>query len=124
HSLYLETLGELGIVGFVLLVGALAAAVALGARRLARVRDAERTLIAALLGAATAYLIGAGIDWMWELTAVTLVGICVLGLLVGPVTPNGTRPARRLTRLVAAAAAGAAGVAEAVALLPAIGWGG
>jgi len=120
HSLVFETLGELGIVGFVLLVGSLAAAVAVGARRLLRTRDAERTLIAALLGAATAYLIGAGIDWMWELTAVTLVGVCTLGLLVGPVTPNGTRPARRLTRVAAAAAAGAVVVAEAVALLAGI----
>src|SRR5439155_18898381 len=40
HSLYLETLGELGLVGFVLLVGALAVAVAVGAQRLLRARDA------------------------------------------------------------------------------------
>ena len=120
HSLYLETLGELGIVGFVLLVGSLAAAVAVGARRLLRTRDAERTLIAALLGAATAYLIGAGIDWMWELTAVTLVGVGTLGLLAGSSTPNGLRPLRRLPRVAAGAIAGAVVVAEAIALLTGI----
>ena len=120
HSLYLETLGELGIVGFVLLVGSLAAAVAVGGRRLLRTRDAERTLIAALLGAATAYLIGAGIDWMWELTAVTLVGVCTLGLLAGPGTPSTTRPLRRLPRVAAAVAVGAVVIAEAVALLAGI----
>ena len=86
HSLYLETLGELGLVGFLLLVGALAAGVAVGVRRLVGARGAERAAIAALLGTLTAYLVAAGIDWMWELTAVTLVGVCALGLLAGPAT--------------------------------------
>src|SRR5262249_59764576 len=84
HSLYLETLGELGIVGFMLLVGAFAAGVVVAVRRLRGTSGGERSLIAALLGTLTAYLIGAGVDWMWELTAVTLVGVFVLGLLTGP----------------------------------------
>jgi tetratricopeptide (TPR) repeat protein len=117
HSLYLETLGELGIVGFLLLIGSFAAAIAVGAQRLLRARGTDRTLIAALLGAATVYLIGAGIDWMWELTAVSLVGITTLGLIVGPATPDGPRPQRRLPRVAIAAAAGAVMAAEAIALL-------
>ena len=117
HSLYLETLGELGIVGFLLLVGALAAAATVGVRRLVRARGAERTLVAALLGAATTYLLGAGVDWMWELTAVTLVGVCMLGLLVAPAAPDGHRALPGLTRVVVAVAATAVVVAEAIVLL-------
>ena len=88
HSLYLETLGELGIVGFALLVGALAAGVAVGVRRLRRAGGAERTALAALLGTLVAYLVGAGLDWMWELTAVTLVGVVALGLLARLARPR------------------------------------
>src|SRR5215216_3749305 len=64
HSVYLETLGELGLVGFLLLVGALASGAAVAAQRL-RARNADRTAIAGLLGAFATYLIGAGTDWMW-----------------------------------------------------------
>jgi hypothetical protein len=120
HSLYLETLGELGIVGFLLLVGALAAGVVVAVGRLLRSRDAERALIAALLGSLTAYLIGAGVDWMWELTAVTLVGVFVLALLTGPATGTTSAAASargRLAVVVAVVAAGAIVAAEAVSLL-------
>jgi len=86
HSLYLETLGELGIVGFLLLAGTLATGLAVAVARLARARDPARAAVAALLGTLVAYLVGAGVDWMWELTAVTLVGVCALGLLTGPAT--------------------------------------
>ena len=48
HSLYLETLGELGIVGFVLLVGAFACGLATAARRLLRAVDADRVTLAAV----------------------------------------------------------------------------
>jgi O-antigen ligase len=120
HSLYLETLGELGIVGLLLLVGALAAGVVVAVRRLGGTTGGERSLIAALLGTLTAYLIGAGVDWMWELTAVTLVGVFVLGLLTGPATAAEGAPAfapRRLVVAVAAVVAGAVVAAEAVSLL-------
>jgi O-antigen ligase len=120
HSLYLETLGELGILGFLLLVGALAAGVVVAVRRLLGSTGGERTLIAALLGTFTAYLIGAGVDWMWELTAVTLVGVFVLGLLAGPATATPGAAAfvpGRLAAAVAAVVAGTVVAAEAVSLL-------
>jgi O-antigen ligase len=120
HSLYLETLGELGIVGFVLLVGAFAVGVVVAVRRLQARSGAERSLIAALLGTLTAYLIGAGLDWMWELTAVTVVGVFVLGLLTGPATAAPRARAfapGRLAVAFAAVVAGALLAAEAVSLL-------
>jgi tetratricopeptide (TPR) repeat protein len=84
HSLYLETLGELGVIGFLLLMSAFAAAFVAAGRRLLRTAGEERTTIAALLGALVAFMVGAGIDWMWELTIVTVIGITCLALLVGP----------------------------------------
>jgi hypothetical protein len=91
HSLYLQTLGELGIVGLLLLLGFLAVALVPAARRIARLRGHERTLVAGFLGAALAFLVGAGLDWMWQLTAVALVGICCIAILSGPVAAMGSR---------------------------------
>ena len=87
HSLYVETLGELGLVGFLLLAGALATGLVAGARRLLAAGDAEEAVaIAAVLSAFVAFLAAAGIDWMWEETAVSAVGLLLLGLAVGPAT--------------------------------------
>ena len=91
HSLYLETLGELGLVGLLLLVGALGTALVAALRRLRASRDEERLVIAALVAAFVAYAAAAGFDWMWELTVVSVIGMTLLGLLVGPATAAGPR---------------------------------
>lgn len=69
HSLYLETMGELGLVGIVLLAIALVALLAGVARR---ARGPNRALYAAVLVAGLVWALQAGIDWDWEVTAVTL----------------------------------------------------
>ena len=69
HSLYLETLSELGLVGAVLLAVALAAIVYGMARRLG---GKERSVYGALLAALLAWAIHSGIDWNWELPSLTL----------------------------------------------------
>lgn len=86
HSLYLETAAELGIGGLLILV-ALAAVVALSAtRRLRRAAAQQRTTIAALIAVAAGFAVAAGVDWMWELPAVTIVGLIAIGLLTGRAT--------------------------------------
>jgi hypothetical protein len=85
HSLYLETLGELGIVGLVLLTAFFIAILSVGASRLKRFGE-ERSAVAALLAILLAFLLEAGVDWMWELTAVGVVMALVAGLLAGPAT--------------------------------------
>jgi O-antigen ligase/polysaccharide polymerase Wzy-like membrane protein len=92
HSLYVEALGELGIVGFVLLIGAFVTGIVAAATRL--VRRSDRTTLAALLAVFVAYAVGAGIDWMWQLTIVSAVGIACLGLAVGPATALAGGPRR------------------------------
>ena len=87
HSLYLETLGELGLVGFLLLAGALGTGLVAGARRLLSATDPEEGVaVAAVLSAFLAFLAAAGIDWVWELTAASAVGLLLLGLATGPAT--------------------------------------
>jgi len=76
HSLYLETLAELGVVGMALL--GLALAVPLAAACVAR----RRALVPAATAAYVAYLAHAAIDWDWELPAVTLAALFCGGAVV------------------------------------------
>jgi O-antigen ligase len=66
HGLYVETLGELGVVGLALVL------VALAAPAVAALRGPRRPLLA---GAYAAFLVHAGIDWDWELAGVAAVGV-------------------------------------------------
>lgn len=86
HSLYLETLGELGVVGLALLAGAFLTGLVTAIRRVLGAAASERGLSAALTATFLAYVVAAGIDWMWELTIVSVVAMACLGLLVGPGT--------------------------------------
>jgi len=73
HSLYLELLAELGVVGIVLLGLALAPPVA----------TALRGANPAAAGGYFAFLVHAGLEWDWELPAVTVAGLlCGATLLV------------------------------------------
>jgi hypothetical protein len=78
HSLYLETAAELGLAGL-LALAALLAGVALAARSAWR-RDAEET--AGWCAALIVWAVHAGIDWDWELPAVTLIAVVLAGALI------------------------------------------
>ena len=86
HSLYLETLGELGLVGFAILALFVLTSVVLGARALRRGSTDSRVTSSALMALFVAYLVAAGVDWVWELTAVTALSIFSLGLLLASST--------------------------------------
>ena len=100
HSLYLETLAELGPLGLAFLLCALAVPlVAVGAAR-------GHPLAAGALGAYVAYLVHAGIDWDWEMPAVTVAALaCGIALLLAARGAE-ARPLGRASRIAGAAAAG------------------
>jgi O-antigen ligase len=83
HSLYLQVLGELGIVGCFLLVAAVALGLVSAVRLTRGLRGAQRTAAAALAAVALGWAVGAGIDWMWQLTVVTSIGLFALGVAMG-----------------------------------------
>jgi hypothetical protein len=83
HSLYLEVLGELGLIGFLLLAGALLTGLIAAARRALVAQGSERATAAALAAAFLAFAVAAGVDWVWQIAAVSTVGIACLGLAAG-----------------------------------------
>jgi hypothetical protein len=96
HSLYFQALGELGIVGLTIVLGAFGVGLGVGAVRTSSARSARsRATTAALTAAFAAYVVAAGFDWMWQLTAASAVGIALLALLLVEPSEQAVPPARR-----------------------------
>ena len=108
HSFELDALSELGVVGFLLLLGALAPLVVIAAR------GAWRGDLAATAGFATAayFLIHASADWIWTIPAVGLPFFVLLG------TACARDDAEPLPRLAATGVAIAAAAAAVLAFAP------
>jgi O-antigen ligase len=98
HSLYLESLAELGIVGLALLGIALLALIAAFAPLR---RGRERATYAALFAAAIAWAIHSAIDWNWEMPAVTIWLFALGGLALAAPPANRQRVARHARGRVA-----------------------
>jgi hypothetical protein len=84
HSLYLETLGELGLPGLALLltfVGAAAWAAVQARRRRAVLSGAQS---AAAAGAFTVWIVHAGVDWDWQMPALTGTALLLCAALFPP----------------------------------------
>jgi O-antigen ligase len=112
HSLYLESLAELGIVGLILIIGVVGAPLVVGTAKTLRARgDPDRSaLFAAATAALAVFAVAAAVDWVWQLPAIVaaflLVAAAVLngGIRRAPpeirgCAPPAHRPRRRRTRV-------------------------
>jgi hypothetical protein len=95
HSLYLQTLGELGIVGFALIMAFLGAIVVGGVRRLLTASARDRPLYAAALAGFAAFCITAVFDWMWQLPALPVAALLLGSILVMPARAASEEDERR-----------------------------
>jgi len=80
HSLYLESLGELGIIGLLLIAAAVLTAV-IGAVRSALALASPEVAAAAACG--LTFFVAAAYDWVWQLAGVAVVGVGMLGVALG-----------------------------------------
>jgi hypothetical protein len=88
HSLWLETLAELGLIGLLLVASPFALGLVAGLARLRRQAVADRSTVAALLAVLVGFGVGAALDWIWQLPAIAAIAMLALGLLVGPATAS------------------------------------
>ena len=116
HSLYMQTLGELGIVGLLLLLSFLAWVFVSGLRTALLSDAAERSRLAAALAGFSVFLMTAAVDWMWQ---IPVVPVAALLLACGLLVSGGDAAKPRLSvpwRLGTAAVAALAIVAIAIPL--------
>lgn len=81
HSAYVESLGELGIPGFALILALTFGGLGVGVRRSLKSSGDRRVALAALTSVFAAFSVASSFDWMWELTAVAGLGFVALALL-------------------------------------------
>lgn len=127
HSLFAETLGELGIIGLLALSGFVLLVLILGSRLALTSDGRRRQALAAATGSALAFTVAAGIDWLWELAVVPVAFLFVAAAILratDPVEAPGEAlsvPARRSVRrlaLTTIAAATVAGIAITLIAIP------
>jgi hypothetical protein len=81
HTIYLETLAETGVVGFVLLIGLLLLLLGTAALRSLRAPPGVSIWIAAAGAAVAAFMVAAAFEWVWEMGAVACAFL-VLGAVI------------------------------------------
>jgi O-antigen ligase len=94
HSLYLETLAELGFVGLGLVAVLVLTLLFVAARR---IRGPHRPLFALVFALLATWALRAGVDWDWEMPVVTLGVVALGGAVLGVRASSGqsSRPGVR-----------------------------
>jgi tetratricopeptide (TPR) repeat protein len=124
HSLYVETLAELGIVGLALIGGFVVFVLVAGSIRALRAPPPTRLLIATAVAGFAAFAASASFDWVWQMGVIPIVAMLLAAGAVASLREEAAaviasrRPGTRFvaTRLLLAAGFVAALVAIAIPL--------
>lgn len=83
HSLYIEQLAELGLLGLALVLVAIVGGLVVAVRaRVGMKRTIDTGAAAAMIAVGVVVAVSLAMDWMWELTAVTALGLCAIGTVI------------------------------------------
>jgi hypothetical protein len=116
HSLYLEALAELGIVGLVLILFFFGWVLWVGLRTYLSASRSRRTQLAAALAGIAAFCFGAAYDWLWELPVLPIAFLLLASVLVTAGARERKRPLPVGRRIVGCVVAVVAMVAIAIPL--------
>jgi hypothetical protein len=117
HSLYVETLAEVGVVGLALLVGFFVLVIGSAFRLATRTSYEGRVRAAAMAAACVAFSVAAAFDWIWQVPVLPVAFLLLAASLLTPTKRASSSPPRR----VAAVAVRAGIVVVAIACIVAIG---
>jgi tetratricopeptide (TPR) repeat protein len=112
HSLYLEALAELGIVGLVLILFFFGWVLWVGVRSYLSASRSRRTQLAAALAGVAAFSFGAAYDWLWELPVLPIAFLLLASVLV----TVGSRERRRATPILGRVVGGLVAIVAMVAI--------
>jgi O-antigen ligase len=116
HSLYLEALAELGIVGLVLILFFFGWVLWVGVRTYSRAARSRRSQLAAALAGVSAFCFGASYDWLWELPVLPIAFLLLASVLVTAGGRDRRQPVRVGGRVAGCIVAAIAMVAIAIPL--------
>jgi O-antigen ligase/polysaccharide polymerase Wzy-like membrane protein len=100
HSLYIETLAELGIVGFILVTALVLAILGIGTVRALRAPPELRLGLAAATAGSFAFAVAAGLDYMWQIGVMPIAFFALAAVVVDAARTRAVRrgTARELRR--------------------------
>jgi cytochrome c-type biogenesis protein CcmH/NrfG len=75
----METLGELGVIGFALIAGFIVLVLGVGGARSLQESSERRWPYAAATASAAAFAVAASIDWVWELSVIPIAFMVLAG---------------------------------------------
>jgi hypothetical protein len=99
HSLYFETLAELGIPGLILIAALVLWVLGVGVWR-SLAASQNRGLLAAATGSAFAFPVAAGVDWVWQIAVIPVVFLLVAAAVLGPGIGSPEADSTRIGRVV------------------------
>lgn len=105
HSLYMQTLGELGIVGLLLLVAFIATSLLGGTARVLRSVGSRRSQLAAALAGSTVLWSTSIFDWGWKIPVIPIATLLLIAILLTAGDKGDEEPAPLHPGLRAAVAA-------------------
>jgi hypothetical protein len=84
HSLWMETLAELGYTGLVLIVALFGLPLVAGAVRMRRLLKPDRAIAAAALAGFVAFCVSATFEWVWQIAVLPVAALLLGAVLVMP----------------------------------------
>ncbi len=84
HSLYVETLTEVGLIGLALLAGFLATLLGTAVRRARTADPAARAPAAAAAAAMVSFLVSAAVDWVWQMPVIPVAFLLLAAAALAP----------------------------------------